>query len=169
MRIFHFTEADLAANRAGRLSSEQEQRLFQQRRRLKVVILFIGVLLLVVAGVFVWTGLIMRAAGQGSWWLMLGIAAPVFAIPGGFAIYGGAKSMSDMIIGVSRGRVKVNRIQRNAASPSGTRVDVMTQLHIGGEIFNVPAGVFGEIMDGDTYAVYYWKGVGDIFSLERIA
>jgi hypothetical protein len=169
MRIFHFTEADLAANRAGRLSSEQEHRLFQQRRRLKVVILFIGVLLLVVAGVFVWTGLIMRAAGQGGWWLMMGIAAPVFAIPGAFAIYGGAKRMSDMVIGVSRGRVKVNRIQRNAASPSGTKIDVVTQLHIGSETFNVPAGVYGEIMDGDSYAVYYWKGVGDIFSLERIA
>jgi hypothetical protein len=169
MRIFHFTEADLAANRAGKLSHEQEQRFFHQRQRLKTVILFIGILLLVVAGVFVWTGLIMRTAGQGSWWLMMFIAAPVFAVPGILCVYGGLKRMTDMFVGIIRGRVKVNRVQRNSPGSSGTRVDVMTELHIGGEIFKIPDSAFGEITDGDTYVVYYWKGVGDIFSLERIA
>ncbi|MFZ5818893.1 MAG: hypothetical protein ACOYYJ_03240 [Chloroflexota bacterium] len=168
MQSLDFTEDDLAHNRKGALSPRQSARLTRKRRAQKLFLLSLGVILACVGGgalaglggVSFYKG---EAAGIG-----LLIGAGVFALFGAPLIFLGVKPMRPVKVAAAKGPARVARVQRTQRTNNVTSTFVATELHLEDKIFTVPDEAFPELEDGAAYAVYYWDGLTDIFSLEKL-
>ena len=167
MEILKFTESDLNYNRSGRLSPEQQTRVTRSRRRLKMVLLVIGLILLCIAGV--WTLIFAQQAELSAAVIPIVLGAVFFWLPGLVALLLGVKPMTKITIERVQGAGRVARVEHTSTSSGGgTRRYVKTELHMGDRIFVVPDEAFSELEDGATYAVYCWQGANEIFSLEKL-
>lgn len=170
MRHLQFTEEDLTYNRQGTLSPSQAARLKTRRSAFKRMLFIIGALLLG-GGALAFLPDMLRLYSQGdSEWVGMAAALGVLAALGLPLIYLGVKPMRPARVAAAKGRARVVRAERisSASANSPRRTFIATELHIAGKIFNMPDAAFPELEDGAVYAVYYWEGLDEVFSLEQI-
>jgi hypothetical protein len=168
MQLFDFTAEDLEYNRKGALSPRQSARVTKKRRaqKLFLAVLGFGLTCLLGGGLALGGGLSLStdsAAGVG----ML-VGAGIAALLGAPLIFLGVKPMRPVQVAAAKGTARVARVQRTSRTNNSTSTYVVTELHIADKIFTVPDEAFVELQDGAAYAVYYWNGVDDIFSLETL-
>ena len=65
-------------------------------------------------------------------------------------------------------RRRIARVERTSRSNNSTSTYIATEMHIAGKIFTVPDAAFPELEDGAMYAVHYWEGTDEVFSVERV-
>lgn len=168
MQALDFTPEDLEYNRRGALSPQQTARLTGKRRALKLFLLILGLLLACAGGgVLAWQGVSSLTQDPSAGVGML-IGAGVFALLGAPLIFMGLKPMRPVKVASVKGPARVARVQRTRRSNNSTSTYVATELHLAEKIFTVPDAAFPDLEDGAVYAVYYWDGVDEIFSLERV-
>jgi|YNPNPStandDraft_1061719.scaffolds.fasta_scaffold46768_2 hypothetical protein len=168
MQLFDFTAEDLEYNHKGALSPRQSARVTKNRRAQKLFLAVLGFGLTCVLGgaLAVGGGLSLStdsAAGVG----ML-VSAGVAALLGAPFIFLGVKPMRPVKVAAAQGTARVARVQRTRRVNNSTSTYVATELHLADKIFTMPDEAFAELEDGASYAVYYWDGVNDIFSLEKL-
>ncbi len=168
MQSLDFTEEDLEYNRKGALSPRQSARLTRKRRALKLFLLLLGILLACVGGgILAGLGGLSFYKGEAAGIQFL-IAAGVLALFGAPLIFLGLKPMRSIKVAAAKGTASVARVQRTQRINNVTSTFVATELHLADKIFTVPDEAFPELVDGASYAVYYWDGLTDIFSLEKL-
>lgn len=168
MQSLDFTAEDLEYNRKGALSPRQSARVTKNRRAQKLLLaaLGLGLTCLLGGGLAVGGGLTLStdsAAGVG----ML-VSAGIVALLGAPLIFLGLRPMRAVKVAAVKGTARVARVQRTRRTNNSTSAYVATELHIADKIFTVPDEAFPELEDGAAYAVYYWEGIDDIFSLEKL-
>lgn len=168
MQSLNFTEDDLTYNRKGTLSPRQNAHLTRKRRAFKLILLILGLLLAGVGGgVFGVPGVASLPEDASAATGML-VGAGVFVLIGVPFIYLGVKPMRPVKVEVAKGKARLARVQRSSRSKNSTSTYIASEIHVAGKIFSVPDEAFPELEDGAVYAVYYWDGLNNIFSLERI-
>lgn len=167
MQSLNFTEADLAYNRKGTLSPQQNERIRARRRTLKLALLILGLILLG-AGVAFLPGVIELYLQGDSNWVGNAVAFGVFALVGLPFSYLGIRPMRTVKVATARGPAKIARVERTSRSNNSTSTYIATEMHITGKIFTMPDAAFPELEDGAMYAVHYWEGVNEVFSVERV-
>lgn len=165
MQILEFTLSDLPYNRRGQLSPQQEARTHQQRRRMKSILLVIGIALLVLAGG--WSAAFLQQEDLSARIVAVSAGLILFGIPGLAAVYLGVRPMKKVILETIKGKVKVARVEHTTAGTS-PRKYVQTEMHVAGRVLALPDEAFSELEDGQEYAIYMWKDTNHIFSLERL-
>lgn len=175
--FFKFTDADLNANRAKRLTKEQETRLLEAERGANQFFRWLGFGLLLLA-----TGLsllLLNEARKMNWEDLAGIVPAlsiIWLICGLFA-FGSFKisaSKNDNSVQIVEGKVNFVKVEKQVtnASNSGPRHRTVQQyeLRVGKVAFeNVNEELLNLIEDGDTYAFYYTKDTKEILSCEFIS
>lgn len=168
MQSLDFTEEDLTYNRKGMLSPRQNAHLTRKRRAFKLTLLILGLLLVGVGGgVFAVQGVASLPEDTSAATEML-VGAGVFVLIGAPFIYLGVKPMRPVKVAIAKGKARLARVQRTSRSNNATSTYIASEIHVADKIFGVPDEVFPELEDGAVYAVYYWDGLNDIFSLERL-
>lgn len=185
---FHFDEADLNANRYGRLSERQQQNLFEQYNSGKrfgfLGGLGCGVFFFAVASIFpiAVTPHALAALQKGNTGeavgTFIGIGVWVL-IWGGIGCYGFWSAISSVskqkpVVSLKSvvGSINLVGVERSTSSGTGmqrtTRTYIQHELHVGQQTFDVDEELGGYLMQGDTYAVYF-VNEDEIMSLERLA
>jgi hypothetical protein len=167
MQSLQFTEEDLTFNRRGILSPRQMTRVRAQRRTIKFILLIVG-LLLTGGGLAFLPGMLELYAQGNANWVGNAVAIGIFALFGLPLMYLGVKPMHPVKVASVKGRARVARVERTRRSNNSTTTYVATELHIADKIFTLPDAAYTELEDSAVYAVYYWDGLSDIFSLEKI-
>ncbi|GAB4459035.1 MAG: hypothetical protein OHK0041_23690 [Anaerolineales bacterium] len=168
MHALDFTEQDLAYNRKGALSPQQTARLTGKRRSFKLMLLVIGVLLSCVGGGVMAALGVQALAKDTTNGIGMLVGAGVFALLGAPLLFLGLKPMRAVKVSTAKGTARVARVQRTRRVNNSTSTYVATELHLAGKVFTVPDEIFPDLEDGAAYAVYYWDGVDEIFSLEKL-
>ena len=163
-KLFQFTEADLSANRQGRLSEGQLKRLAQQAQAEQKSARESAIILSVVAAVGLALGLIFAftAPSTGSRLLLVSLLGVLWPLAwGGRAvkILREARSMKEHQLEAARGPVHIVR----HADPSG---EVEYTLQVGGSEFDVDGNPSGALREGEECVVYALKATGTILSVE---
>lgn len=175
---FNFGEADLYANRAGRLTKEQETRLLEVERGASQIFRWVGIFLLLIA-IFV-TLFLLNEARKVNWADLIGLSPAlciVWLMCGGFA-YGSFKlagSKNDNSVQKAEGEVNFVKVESRESykTASGStsyrtvqkyelRVDKVKFQDVNEELLNL-------IREGDVYAFYYAKDSKQILSCEFIS
>ncbi len=168
MQALDFTPEDLAYNRRGALSPRQTARLTSKRRAFKLFLLTLGLLLACVGGgIMAWQGVSSLVQDSSAGIGML-VGAGVFVLSGAPLIFMGLKPMRPVKVAAAKGAARMARVQRTRRVNNSTSTYVATELHLADKIFTVPDAAFPDLEDGAAYAVYYWDGLDEIFSLERV-
>lgn len=167
MQSLNFTEADLTYNRKGTLSPQQSERVKARRRTLKLALLILGLVLLG-AGIAFLPGAIELYSQGDSNWVGNAVAFAVFALIGLPFAYLGIRPMRPVKVATVRGPARIARVERTSRSNNSTSTYIATEMHIAGKIFTVPDTTFPELEDGAMYAVHYWEGTDEVFSVERV-
>ncbi|PWH15739.1 MAG: hypothetical protein DDG60_05310 [Anaerolineae bacterium] len=168
MQLFEFTQEDLAYNRQGRLSPRQTARLTSKRRGFKLILLVLGLTLACGGGGALAVLGILSVSQSTVTGLGMLVGAGIFALLGAPFIFLGIKPMSPVKIAVAQGPIRLARVQRTRRVNNSTSTYVATELHLADKIFTVPDESFSALEEGAAYAVYYWDGLTDIFSLEKL-
>lgn len=161
-----FDDADLIANKAGRLSTKQQKKLtandqFAQR-------LLLGfVLVCGASALFFGYKLLTDVSSPSAWvWTIISAFFTAFFSRGLF-------NKVDYSVQKTQGEVqfvKVEKLSGSASDPTYKRNKVSNyEMHIGGEAFSNANPALIEIMQGDEYAVYYAKDTKQILSVELIS
>jgi hypothetical protein len=167
---FHFDEADLRANRSGRLSDRQRERLITITRQARIPGLGCGLAFLAIASIFpigfAPLALELRdqigplvgiALGVLVWVLIWGVLA-VFAIRRAF-------SKPNLLLDQVAGPARVEAVRHY--SQSSHSYHTAHELRVGGRTFYIDAALVDHIRPGDWYAVYFLKDTANIMSLEQ--
>lgn len=96
------------------------------------------------------------------------VSAGIAALLSAPLIFLGVRPMRPVQVAAAKGTARLARVQRTSRMNNSTRAYLLTELHLADKIFTVPDAAFTELQDGASYAVYYWNGVDDIFSLETL-
>lgn len=167
---FRFDEADLDANRNGRLSEKQKKNLIQENKSSKRFGIGCGVgaglLLFAVASIFPFvfipigmaslqkqetsaaTGSFIAAAAWALVWGGIGLAVIIIGIKSAF------KDRSKVLLKNVTGPVNLIGVQRRSGGEH-PHTYIAHELHIGREEFDVSETVAGSMMQGDIFTVYY--------------
>lgn len=167
MHSLKFTEDDLPYNRRGALSPQQNERVKGRRRTLKLALLILGLILLGAGGFFLPGAIDLYSQGDSNW-IGNAVAFGVFALFGLPLIYLGIRPMRPVNVATARGPAKIARVERTSRSNNSTSTYIATEMHVAGKIFTMPDAAFPELEDGAMYAVHYWEGVNEVFSVERV-
>ncbi len=169
MELFHFTQADLDANRSGMLSPGQEARLADIRRKIRRLRTVSGLVLTAAGGAGLWWVASLFARGEGDLpsWIAGGCIFALTAAAGAAALFGGLRPAARPTVAAARGRARVMRVQRSVRTGSSTSHTVSTELHLDDRRWVIPDAALTELEDGVNYAVYFWEQRGDILSLEK--
>ncbi len=168
MQCFDFSEEDLEYNRQGRLSPRQNIRLTSRRRSHKRFLLLFGLLLSGVGGgILAWQGYLTLPKDNFSGMGLL-VGAGIFVLLGAPLISLGLKPPRAVKASVAKGTAHIARVQRTRRANNVTNTYLATELHLGDKIFTVPDQALPALEAGALYAVYYWDGIDEIFSLERL-
>lgn len=170
MSYFKFDEADLAANRAGRFSATQQERLRHQDKLRRGGGLGGGFVALVVALaslIFAVMFLVNNRDPESG--LEMGIAFGVVVplIFGFFGIRNLWKALGPRQTRVAMVRGTANIVVKNGTSADGVRFSV-AELRIGGRKFVQTAGLANAMLDGKEYVVYYVPDADVILSAETM-
>lgn len=175
--FFKFNEADLSANRKGRLSEKQSNTIQEGSAKVKRYGVGIGVGLILIAAAISYG--IYSQVGQGGTSLVdvIGGMITVCLIFGVFALisFWVAFVKIDLTLANVVGKVnfiKVEKTERtkSATGSTHTRTVQVYELRVGDVKFhNVPEKLLNWMEEGDIYAVYFLKASNHILSLERIS
>jgi hypothetical protein len=158
---FHFTDADLSANRNGRLSEPQKKRLMDEARAERKSARESATIVFVIAALGLTFGLIITVnAAVVSAKILVGLALcvlwPLGWGGGGWTILRSAPPERAGQVRWARGGVRVIRQGE----------DVM--LDVGGRQFDVEGDPAGALTEGEEVAVYYLDDTEEILSVERL-
>lgn len=167
MQSLKFTEEDLAYNRKGTLSPQQNERVKARRRTLKLALLVLGLILLGAGVAFLPSAIELYSQGNSNW-VGNAVTFGVFALIGLPFTYLGIRPMRPVKIATVRGPAKIARVERTSRSNNSTSTYIATEMHIVGKVFTMPDAAFPELEDGAMYAVHYWEGINEVFSVERV-
>ena len=181
--FFDFDESDLAANRFGRLSPKQQEKINETEKGASQIFFWAGVVLVLLGFVatygilqpaiksgFVVTGLselIGPLVGLSVTWGVLGI----FAV-GAFRL---SKSKFDSSVQNVEGKVNFVKVEkRESYNTAGGSTSYRTveeyELRVGRVVFeDVDGELLNIIEEGDVYAFYYTKDTKDILSCEFVS
>lgn len=159
-----FDDADLIANRAGKLSAKQTKKLKELDQWSHNFILWLFVITLAI-GLFLtyraWTG------HPGSW------VGAVILLLIAFWFSRGLVNKVDESVQRAEGEVvfiKVERLSGSSTDPQSSRHVVSSyEMRVGGEAFANANPALAEYMQGDIYAVYFTKTTKQILSVEFIS
>lgn len=175
--FFNFGEADLYANRAGRLTKGQETRLLEIEQGASQIFRWVGIFLLLIA---IFASLfLLNEARKVNWADLIGLTPAlciIWLICGGFA-YGSFKlagSKNDNSVQKAEGKVNFVKVEKQVStgSSSGPRYRTVQQyeLRVDKIAFeDVREELLNLIDEGDIYAFYYTKDSKEILSCEFIS
>lgn len=175
--FYKFDEADLSANRNGRLSERQARVIQESSAKAKRYGTAIGVGLVLLAAAISY-GLYTQVGQDGTTLGdVIGGIITVCVIFGVFASisFWIAFMKLDLTLASVEGRVnfvKVEKTERtkSATGSTHTRTVQVYELRVGDVNFhNVPEKLLNWMEEGDIYAVYFLKASNHILSLERIS
>lgn len=163
-KLFQFTDADLFANRQGRLSENQQKRLAEHARAEQKSARESAVILFVVAGIGLAFGLIFALTAPSAnsrlfFILVLCVLWPLAWVGRAVKILREVPSMKEYQLQTARGRVHIIR----HTDPSGTAEYV---LQVGDLWFDVDGNPAGALNEGDECVVYYLNKTEAILSVE---
>lgn len=183
-KFFEFNEADLAANRAGKLSPKQKTKLETSEKGADQIFVGAGILFILIALVIIYfvagdsilkllTGRTVESSDILT--LVLGGGMPILFF--GFFAWGAFKlGNSKLDNTVQSVEDKVNfvkvekRIPTSTSDVSSYRTVQQYELRVGKIAFeNVDEELLNLIEEGDTYAFYYTKQTKGILSCEFIS
>ncbi|MFZ5809508.1 MAG: hypothetical protein ACOY16_09545 [Chloroflexota bacterium] len=168
MQLFDFTVEDLEYNRKSTLSPRQSALVTKKRHAQKLFLAVLGLgLTCLLDGALAVMGVQSLSTDSTAGVGML-VGAGVFALLGAPLIYLGVRPKRPVKVAAAKGTARLARVQRTRRSNNSTSTYVATELHLADKIFTVPDEAFTELENGGAYAVYYWDGLGDIFSLEKL-
>ncbi len=179
-KILNFNEADLTANRAGKLTARQNERLDKSDKMDKWIELILAGVYLIFPIIFSFT-MIIQPLSKGIAlsdismvnWAIVGF---LWLLMGWLAVRAVIKSFSKVnrTIQNVEGEVSFAKIKRRIettdsnGNKSFLRDEVQYDLHVGTNIFE---GIDEQLMkymrDGDIYKVYYINGFG-VLSTELV-
>ena len=164
MKLFDFNEAELQANRNGRLSERQKARLAQAEKSQKGCAVTGGIFLFVIALVGVAVAVIfiptlineerLAAIAVG---VAFGCIWPM--VWGGLGLLSARRAFAKMEVKVKKAEgpiniVKAIRQEYNASTKLHSEYSIH-ELRVGKRVFEVEAETADAMMQGDVYAVYY--------------
>jgi hypothetical protein len=177
-KYFNFTEADLLANRNGRLSPAQHKRLVADEKSWDKLRLAGGILLLIVAALPpLFIGLAARS-NPGEFLsqtplplliflaLMIVVWMPVWAVFGVRAISDGLSTNRDFPMRKAEG--PVNFVKEKYYDSTAHLYKEDYELHVGGIAFDCDSDLADMLMRKDVYAVYYVEKSKEILSVEKL-
>ena len=161
---FQFDDYDLAANRNGRLSEKQKQKLAREYGEVTNFGLKLGIPSLVLAVLLLFVSVVFfKRLGPNVYATILFMLISI-----GLAYYGLRNSFNARKAGVSEEITRVQRVSGpihfNESGQAG-----IAYLDINGEQWVIDAGVAGTIHPGDIFAVYFGGENGDLLSLEWVS
>ncbi len=181
---FEFSEGDLAANRAGRFTAEQEARARLGDGFAKPFFFWGGVFLFLIAGYFTYT--MLTESTNGSWKLVNSSALANNVI--GLIMLWGAlgflafkafriaasSSKPEYFVQKAQGKVNFVKVEARVARASSNgpryRTEEQYELRVGRTAFeDVDGELLNIIEEGDIYAFYFVKDTQDILSCEFIS
>jgi hypothetical protein len=178
---YHFDEADLNANRSGRLTEKQVQRLKTEKKQSKIWGIGCGLGLFVIASIFPIAFIPMAIDAFTKGHVLAGIGdlvGPVIwvAVWGGLGLFltigSFSKSDSKIYLKSLTGPINLVGVERRSGGEH-PHTYIEHELHIRGKEFEVDEEMGGYMMQGDIYTIYYIEnldGTGDeILSLEWVA
>ncbi len=162
MELFNFDEADLQANRQGRISNKQVDSLKSEDASSNALARNVGIVLIVGAlgGIaLLWDTLSL----DGSLFGLTGCLAPILI--GAFFLRIGLRK-SRFTLAKAEG--KANIVMESDYSPTLKRYESRVILHIGDSAFEIESEVAGFVFQDETYSVYYIHETDTILSIEKI-
>jgi len=161
---FQFDDYDLAANRNGKLSERQKQKLTREYTEIINFGLKLGLPLLALAIILLFVSIVFfKTLGTNVYATII-----LMLICIGLAYYGLRNSFNARKAGVSEEITKVQKMEGpvhiNESGQAG-----IAYLDLSGEQWVIGAEVAGTIHPGDIYAVYFGGENGDLLSLEWIS
>jgi hypothetical protein len=171
---FGFDDADLHANRNGRLSQRQVDKRLADAKNTKPGKIGCGVFFMLIALIFPVSYGINLASDPGNWGLILGMGcATLFWLAAwggmGVGMVRNAFLPPVMELASVSGAVNIVGVERRTTSGSSTRTYTAYELRIGDKKFDVDSKLGNLIRQDDHYAVYYIKDTQEIISLEEIS
>jgi hypothetical protein len=161
---FQFDDYDLAANRNGRLSTKQQQKLTREYAevtnfglKLGLPALALAVLLLLVSIVF------FKQLGPNVYFTII-----LMLICIGLAFYGLRNSYNARQTVVLEGFTRVQRLEGPVHIKESGQAGI-AYLDLSGEQWVIDAQLAATLHPGDIYVVYFGGENGDLLSLEWIA
>ena len=171
MSFFKFTEADLATNRAGRFSADQQQRLKHQEKWRRggslgggVVALIVALASLIFAVIFLINNRDPESGPEMG--IAFGIVVPL--IFGFFGVRNLWKAFGPREMRVASAQGPASIAIRKWRDEQGVEFS-HAELRIGGRKFLQTTGLPNAMTNGREYRVYYVRDTDTILSAETIA
>ena len=159
-KFFHFTEADLLANRRGEFSDEQKKRLSQHAREEQASARSSAVILFVVAAAGLAVGLTIASIaptmiGRISIFSLMGVLWP-------FAW--GWKGVTILLEGRKLQAPRLRQVSGPVHILHPGEAEYL--LQVGEMQFDLDGNPAGAIMEGDEYTIHYLEATEEILSVE---
>ncbi len=178
MSHFNFTEADLQANRTGRLSDAQKQSLQKEDRGDRKWEFFGGGCMIVIGliGLTAAIGALLLFTDLGArigLGIMFGLIWPlVWGVLGARTLIQTFAKSRPIQLMKAQGPVTFSKVERTSVTTSNGMVHhhehIVEVMQVGSQSFDVSEELTNLMKPGDIYAVYYTEGP-DIYSLELIS
>jgi len=161
-RYFHFTEADLLANRRGQLSAGQLKRLSQRAKAEQASARSSAIILFVVAAAGLAVGLTIGSisptiTGRILMFLFMGVLWPLAWAGKGVRIILDARRLQQSRLRTVRGPAQLIR-----------HTDQDYALQMEGFEFDLDGNPSGAVMEGNEYRLYYLEATEEILSVEYL-
>ena len=163
MSYLDFDEAELQANRNGRLSEKQKTRLEQAEKSSKGCSSIMGFFLVGIGLIGVWIAVsaasaLMETERGAAIGVILGLGVAWPLVWGGLGISSIRRSFAKVEIKVktAEGPINIVKVVRDSYNPS-TKMhtdEEAYELHVGRKTFEVESDLADAMRQGDVYAVY---------------
>jgi hypothetical protein len=168
MDYFKFDQTDLEANRNGRFTEKQRQRLVQEDKsnRTWSRVGGLGLLLIAAIGFF---GAVFAVIMDDDWGFRIGFGLgfgciwPLIWGGLGYALISSSFAKHQFVLARVQGRVNIIRTESHGSDHT---THINYELHIGGQEFNVQSSLADVLMQGDEYILYYIADSDEILSAE---
>ena len=161
-KLFHFTEADLAANHRGQFSESQKNRLSEEARKERKSAWESAAILFVIAAAGLAVGLTIgyiapTSVGRVLMILLMGILWPAVWAGKGVQIIRAAIRLQEPLLREVRGPIQVARHEEGEYT---IHVDVLE--------FDVDGNPSGAFTEADEYTIYYVEATEEILSVDHL-
>lgn len=159
-RLFHFNEGDLSANRRGRFSETQKQRLEAEAKRERKSAWESAAILFVIAAAGMALGIIIgwiapTWLGRIAMLLIMGALWPLAWAGKGVQIINAANALQEPHLSFVTGKVRILR-----------HGDGEYTLHVEDIEFDVDGNPMGAFEDGREYTIYYVEPTQEVLSID---
>jgi len=163
---FSFDNADLFANREGKFSERQKEKLRKVDQWTNRFLLIVALLVLSTA---IWRILVaIKSSGGWTDWIVPVILLAIFGW-----LFSGTRNKVDDSIEKAEGVVKFVKVESKTGSVTDFESDRMPvhsyEMQVGGVYFDNANPALIEYMEGDIYTVYYTNSTRQILSVELIS